>query len=279
MERRPIQIVFLALIQLLTPFWNIMINSFHYNQSPMRLISAILSHPQWYYHLDFFLVGPISAIAIFSVKKWSYPVFLSCTFWTAIANFIVWRNNPQAVQFTTILFLWLGNGALVTYFLLPQVRLAYFDPKVRWWEAKPRYEAKVQVFRRGSNSMLGLTLNFAEGGILLETSERLDINQTIPMKLTFGNTSFDGEGRVVWQTNPSLQRYGIQFLHTAESKKNAKQLAKYLDISGFTRHPLKKSFFAQIGDWFKNFRKTGHGLVPSPTEKKKRDNQDKSMAA
>jgi len=67
------------------------------------------------------------------------------------------------------------------YFLLPAVRAAYFNAKLRWWETKPRYLVNIPASfgRKGASSARGTMVNLSEGGAFLKTARKYKKSQKI----------------------------------------------------------------------------------------------------
>src|SRR5690606_37834368 len=106
-----------------------------------------------YLHLfEYFCLFPIAGIAILSVKRWSIPIFLVVEIWVIISNFSYFQKLFQTQHYLLlgilITFVML-NTATVLYLLLSTMRQFYFDPTLRWWRAKPRYQKRIECAVNG----------------------------------------------------------------------------------------------------------------------------------
>ncbi|MBY0414589.1 MAG: hypothetical protein K2Q18_10500, partial [Bdellovibrionales bacterium] len=82
----------------------------------------------------------VAGYSVYSVKKWSYPVFLICMVWITIQVFFKFSYALRGMDFVlTVILPMFINVVYVSYILLPKVRAPYYDPRLRWWETKPRY--------------------------------------------------------------------------------------------------------------------------------------------
>jgi hypothetical protein len=111
----------------------------------------------------------------------------------------------------------------LAYFINPRVRTLYFDPKMRWWRTKPRYETHLPSILQAQAQApeqwhYPVLRNISEGGCFVETSHFLDVNSrlevAIPLPVPLNVSVIKAEGEVRWvSTNPLRQGMGIQFLN------------------------------------------------------------------
>lgn len=105
----------------------------------------------------------------------------------------------------------------LTYFINPRVRTLYFDPKMRWWRAKPRFETHMpSLMQEKENWNYPVLRNISEGGCFIETAHLLDVNSlvnvAIPLPVPLNLSVIKAEGSVRWvSTNPLRHGMGIQF--------------------------------------------------------------------
>lgn len=124
----------------------------------------------------------------------------------------------------------------LAYFINPRVRTLYFDPKMRWWRSKPRYETHMpSLVHVKEDWHYPVLRNISEGGCFVETNHLLDVNSTlnvaIPLPIPLNLSVIQAEGVVRWvSTNPLRHGMGIQF-HNPNP-----QIAKAL--RGFVAHQL-----------------------------------------
>ncbi len=124
----------------------------------------------------------------------------------------------------------------LAYFINPRVRTLYFDPKMRWWRAKPRYETHMpSLVHLTQDWHYPVLRNISEGGCFVETAHLLDVNSkcsvAIPLPVPLNVSVIQAEGEVRWvSTNPLRHGMGIQFNNPSPA------IAKAL--RGFVAHQL-----------------------------------------
>src|SRR5262249_47370748 len=95
MRRRPWPIVILALLQIFSPALSVMLSAWKL-QTPVRhFIWMMMKYGTTGQLFELFGTSLIAAVAIFAVKRWSYPVFLTIFAWGAYSNISVWHQYPQ----------------------------------------------------------------------------------------------------------------------------------------------------------------------------------------
>jgi hypothetical protein len=104
------------------------------------------------------------------------------------------------------------------YFINPRVRHLYFDPKLRWWRTKPRYETHVPfIMASEAEWQYPILRNISEGGCFIETSHLLNVNDSIdiaiPLPVPLSVSVIKTKGEVRWvSTNPVRHGMGVQFI-------------------------------------------------------------------
>src|SRR5262249_5789447 len=148
---------------------------------------TFVSHGTWYGMADFFLLPVVAGVAVYAMKAWSYPVFLSISGWTIYSNVKFLQSFSGSYALPVVATFFVLDFTFVSYFLLlPTVRKIYFDSRLRWWEQKPRYLVEVSgsIHRQGSsNAKSFFTLDLSEGGVLVKTKEQFTMHE--PLELTF----------------------------------------------------------------------------------------------
>lgn len=103
------------------------------------------------------------------------------------------------------------------YFINPRIRHLYFDPKLRWWRAKPRYETHIPfLIQDQENFHYPILRNVSEGGCFIETGHEFGINDklqiSIPLPIPLNVSVIKTDGEVRWLSDNPLRRgVGIQF--------------------------------------------------------------------
>lgn len=109
----------------------------------------------------------------------------------------------------------------LSYFINPRIRHLYFDPKLRWWRTKPRFETYLPlIVKRGEQWDYPTMRNISEGGCFIETtqlgavSDVIYLNIPLPVPLPISMIQVAGEVRWICDSE-SKQGMGIQFNHLA----------------------------------------------------------------
>lgn len=266
MKRRPWPIIILAFIQILMPFFNILMNAWLENVSPDIYFRAFVHFQPPAKVATFFLLYLISGAAIFLMKKWSYAVFLLITSWNILSNIIIWVRDyyPSSHSLWTDHSFWilvlanLTNIAFVTYYLLPSVRKVYFDRTVRWWESKPRFLLKILAnFQQNKNpqSIPCTICDLSMGGAFIETSQQLAMGDTITLSIPLYDRSIQIKSTVIHKregnSSPEAKGYGLQFQRNPETDKKIKNLTACLRSFGFPLRWEPESTWESFVDWAK----------------------------
>jgi hypothetical protein len=214
MRTKPWPIVILAVCHFLAPLVNILIASELQSLTVSRYVDLLLKHETFLENLAFFTFFPIAGFAIYSFRKWSYPVFLVVSGWSFYVNYESFSTSPGVYTLPMLIGFYLANFVLVGYFLLPEVKTVYFDPSVRWWESQPRYEITLDASLKsaGEEANPGRILNIARGGIFLQTPKSLKAGQRLIVAFEFGKLKLEVPGEVVHLDRVDATRYGIRFV-------------------------------------------------------------------
>jgi hypothetical protein len=202
MEKKPWPILVLAMIHFMEPIAKIFFYSWLWNQSP-----TIFFEP-WtldtaYFRALFFFGFPIAGFAIYMVKNWSLPVFMGVQAVTLIGHIQNFSRSPESFPVYLVAGVTALNCLVVCYFLVPAVRAAYLDPRLRWWEAKPRYRVNWD-FKCDLNgkSYKGHILNISEGGMFLsfQSPQEFELYKMADFEFSYENFHFKLSGQLVHHT-------------------------------------------------------------------------------
>lgn len=217
MHRRPILLIISALLLLYFP----MERGYHfYLHKNISFLDAIL-----------FGLIPIFLIAgLVKVTRVGW--------YTLIAMIALWGIQDLNVYYLShgknwSFFLHLGIYAFsLSYFINPRVKHLYFDPKLRWWRTKPRYETHLSLIVKQDNYWdYPLMRNISEGGCFLETKSvysldgKIDLSIPLPVPLKISVIQLEGEVRWV-SLSESKPGMGIQFKNI--SNKNLSALKDFV---------------------------------------------------
>lgn len=262
MKRKPWAIIILAVLHILAPFGNLVINA-------QRAHHTLLEH--WNFWMNFMpkplffsyvLLPVLAGIFIYICKRWSYWAYLACLALIFAVNLYGFSTNPNLANFIALVVVLVADLLAVAYFVVPAVRNVYLDPRLRWWEAAPRFVFNNALTINGSTET-GSIKNISEGGLFALTSGHLQEGETVKLTWAFENDSFEVQGRVVYVTAKSnVEGFGVQFVHQPESQKKIKLLCAKLRERGQIvpdRLPGPEDTF---GHWLKNLFTKREGLFP-----------------
>jgi hypothetical protein len=262
MRTRPWPLVILALLQFLSPVGTVLINAYALGVKPGYVIGWILSNSPLQIFETLFLM-PIAGFAIYQMKRWGYFVFFAAMTWGLISNLLALRHSASPYSLGVVLLLFAIPMLLAVYFLLPAVRRTYFDPSVRWWEAKSRFVLETPVeISTGAAAAEGRIQNISEGGIAC-TIQRPTFSpgQELKLKFVVAGVVFKIPGIVM---HSAAGFYGIRFLHDRVSARRFCQLVQGLELIGVPHRDqdIAKPWHVGVREWALTVLKTGRGLVP-----------------
>ena len=249
MQYKPWIIVVIGIFHLLEPVAKVIYYSFLLNQNPFDLISNQFYNFRIFHIFNFFFTFPIAGFAILCVKKWSLPAFLLAQA-IVIGDFIFkvptfYQSGQYGIIISSGIF-YLINIIMVTYFLGSSLKIAYLNPKVRWWESRPRYAVNFpgkSDFEKLVISDISLT------GAYITTEE-------VPLSEFLLSFEVDSD-KVAIQCQPvhEIKLYekngcGVKFIKP--DKKLLKKIINKLDREGYKRRPEKIPFLQGLSTWLKS---------------------------
>lgn len=266
MKTRPWPLVLLAIFQILSPLGTILFNSWALGVKPTYVLQWVMHRTPLEIFESMFLM-PIAGIAIYQMKNWSYLLFLGTLSWSLFANLRNWTYAESSLPRGMTLLVYVLQFGLAFYFMIPAVRRTYLDPRVRWWEAKRRFLLQVPVsLEIAGNPIEGVMQNISEGGIFLSCAHRLEPKQEGKLRFNVLNLDFEVQGQVVYvlEGADGKPSYGVRFLHTPESLKRFRGLARGLELIGLRDRDqeIRKPWYQSVMEWALEVLRTGKGLVP-----------------
>jgi hypothetical protein len=265
MEYRPWPLVLLAVFHLSEPLAKVSFYSLFYGYNFLDIISYEVRNNNFLHIFEFFFLFPLAGLALYKVKKWSFPVFIIIEIWVFVANWAYFGHllaTKQYVMLTCLIVFGVLNLLVVGYLLLPAVRIAYTDPRMRWWEAAPRYSIDIPC--RVNDEFDATILNISRTGAFFALDSDLTLDKKTPLHFEHSGESFSCKGKVVHRFALSGRNgYGYEFGKLdSSSRKTLRSLLKKFDEQGIPRRPKKRSELAAFKEWLLTVAKTGKGLVP-----------------
>lgn len=214
-------------------------------------------------HWIHFVAPIIAGIAIYACKRWSFVVYFISMYLLFIASYHGYIERSLTIDATSLLIVYIINIGVVAYFLIPAVRAVYFDPRLRWWETRPRYSADFNSqFLDENTSYSGQIANFSDGGVFLKSSHLPKDNAVIKISFQYDATPYEFEGSVIRHNSQNAIGFGVKFIHTSASMKSAKKLCKLLRMRGHSLTGRNITHEDSFQYWLKSLLKTGQGIVP-----------------
>jgi hypothetical protein len=271
-RKRPIQIIVVAWLQLLSPLSSFITFHMYTGVNFSGFLQVAWVHADAWTRLRTLLAGPLMFAAIYATKRWSLVVAVSCMVISAAQNIVIWGYYPDP-SLMLLLFILLTHGTLIGYLMLPSVRATYLDRKLRWWESKPRYFIKVSTKVSSEKKKFSASiLNIAEGGLFLITDHELEIQD----KLTIVSDSFpEGLKLVGLVTHHSVQMgergYGVRFVHDEKTTHLTKVYINQLRSQGVPSSVVPRDWITEIRELAEGIFMHGKGWVPERSGKQPRE--------
>lgn len=272
MKRKPWPLIVLALLHFLAPVGNIFANSIFANVSVGTYIQALF-HPDEVARTIIFLGIPIAGgILIYICKKWSYYLYLALMVLPFFYSYMSWQAQPSIELGVYLVAFYVINLLVVGYFILPQVRQVYFDPRLRWWETKPRFKAEFETdFTWVDQKAKGEIKNLSEGGLFIETDMKMNTLGRIDIDFKYKEKTYALKGEIVYGRNSNGRNgYGISLGESDAQKERVKSLISSLSEQGMLmtgRAPTDEDSFLY---WIKRLLKQKKGWVPETDNSQKK---------
>lgn len=262
MRTKPWPLVVLAFCYLVSPLANTLMGA-HLMKLPYgAYLSTLVQHSTWMALFVTFLLYPLAGLAIFAVKRWSYPVYLAVMLITLYLNYRDWRIHHQSISLPLFVLTTTLNVGLVSYFLLPAVRTPYFDRRLRWWEAKPRYLVSAPaLLRYEGRAVKGTVLNISEGGVFLKCGKRIKRRDDTVLEFTIAGHALSAPVTVKYHLQ-AQRGYGLEFKHTKETHRSISTMIAELKHQGAKERNEKPEWKRDLKNWALTALTTGKGLVP-----------------
>ncbi|OFZ20559.1 MAG: hypothetical protein A2X94_11075 [Bdellovibrionales bacterium GWB1_55_8] len=262
MKTRPWPIVLLAFIYLLGPIYNTWSGAQVLDTPYFRYLSFLMTHAPWKTLAELSLY-PLAAFAIYSVKGWSYPVYLLILGLDSFQKFQDWRHFSRLFTLPMFLGTIALNALLVGYFLIPAVRAAYFNKRLRWWESKPRYPVQLSGSLKLGETVTPCTVqNISEGGSFITAERSFILGALVDFELIILEQRLHITAKVVHSQPGTAWCYGLQFHHTAETERKMKRAVKALKLLGLRPRTVNPPWWDSLRGWVITLVKTGKGFVP-----------------
>lgn len=260
MKRKPWPLILIAVLHILAPFGNLLLNA---------VKSGRTLPDQWFYWsqvlpktlvFTYVALPIIAGILILICRRWSYWLYLGCLGLIFISNIYSFTTNANLTSFLIMVAVVLIDLLVVAYFVVPSVQKVYFDPRMRWWEAAPRYHFDVEGQVNGAAAYLK---NLAQGGLFITRGPDLAEGDHCDIYWNFEGQEVRMPGKIVYRSSRAgLPGWGVKFDAHPENERKIAQVIATLHRRGKVvaeRLPGPEDSF---GVWLKKLLTTGEGLFP-----------------
>lgn len=170
--------------------------------------------------VEFWLIFPIAGLLLLKVRTWSYFAFMGVL---AYINYNIftyekytWPYNSDS-PFLYNYVVAVMSVVVFCYFLSPKIREPFFDRRVRWWEAKSRYNVQF-VCRLQSNNLTFASqiINISHSGAFVADSKYINLGDKLIMEFNFLGQEISVPVEVVHKhsTNNKVG-YGLKFNYSS----------------------------------------------------------------
>lgn len=270
MKRRPWILVVLAIVHILAPIGNLLINAYWARIPFWRYIQIFFQPANFERQWVHIIVPMVAGIAIYLCRFWSFWVYLFCMCLLFTFSYFGYVERSGSVSLVGLITVYVANIVVVGYFLVPAVRVVYMDPRLRWWETKPRYRADIKArFRNidGADLTWGTVSNFSEGGLFLKSESVPADRSIIQVLFDYAEDSFEFSGEVILHKQRVSQGFGVKFVDHPLIKQRAKKVTEELDKQGMLIQDRQRNSEDNFTHWLKRLVKTGKGIFPEQSKR------------
>jgi hypothetical protein len=264
MKRKPWSLITLAVLHWISPFGNLLINSYKVHASPVLFANALLEPVNLPHLLVLIFLPIIAGVLILICRKWSYVAYIVLMIIPFIYSFYYTHGDFGFRNISFVLSLYVVNMFIVGYFMIPNIRRIYFDPRLRWWQSSPRFSADFAAALEQADGKLnnGQIKNISVGGFFIELEANLQLEATTTIKFKFQDQEYQIIAKPVFRKNRLPTGYGFK-----ADPKNAKinkleQIVEHLKSQGAIiqgREPTPEDSFMY---WLKTAWKSKRAWIP-----------------
>jgi len=266
MKHRPWPIVLCSILYLLAPIGTLIYAAHLMDVEPLWLAKYRLFNSSYYEFVAQWLVLPMAGVALYLMKPWSYILFGSVTVWSLAVNQYNFIEYPEFFGTGSLALAYVFTFAMVVYFTQRNVRLGFFDRRVRWWETPKRYRLDLPAtVHIGDKEHQTQIKNVSTGGLLLFSTDEAQNNSEVDVEFRFLNVYFNVHGviRHTAKTSNGDILIGVEFQDLKrEMQKRVTRLNRALRALDFDDNESFKNRFSEFLGWAKLAVTTGQGIIP-----------------
>jgi hypothetical protein len=248
MPKKPISIIIFSLIYALSPVFILAQAAVMANLPLIGRISIV----QRLSLLDCVILALYlaCAVSIFSVKRWGWYLFMLSSLALVAHNVYVasLRQGPYGILLVLAYDIVLACAA--GFFFRRKVIAPYFNPRMRWWETLPRYQALSYVLIGASDSRFSANIiDISASGCFILTDRKLATGSDFPLEVHCFGEDIALSARVMRKADyHGTTGYGLMFVRPGELASRALNvLARRLSRSGLTSQPWEGSASSKDG--------------------------------
>jgi hypothetical protein len=229
-KKKPVMISIFALLYLLNPLGNILFNWFF---TPRTSFPQVLENIANYIATGNLLVIVIvflwlSAIplsyGLYKVRLWAWYYFLL----HSVSMFVVSLIGSNGLTFSVASLINVVFLIPIGYFISREIRVPYFNPRVRWWEQSKRFLNEVKILL---NEKALKTYDFSIKGAFIreENLSAYRISDLIPIEIDLNKAKINCFAYIRWinnENNHYPKGFGVKFEKLTPKDKS--QIGNYI---------------------------------------------------
>jgi hypothetical protein len=267
MRRRPWALVILAILHFLAPIGNVVLNAIISEKDILEYFVMAMS-PEYLAANWIIVVAPLVAgAAIYACKKWSFYVYMFAITTLFVFSYAGYLSKSESIGLFPVLFVYVVNIFVVSYFLIPAVRNIYFDRRLRWWEIQARYKCQfkcVWKMPKQDSGYSGRIENISENGLFVKSDEWPQDHAEIDIVLPFDQGLVAHfKGQVILHKRADADGFGVKFIHNKETRRFAKNIIADLEEQGMRISAIDGRPEDSFTFWVRTLVTTGKGLLPN----------------
>lgn len=270
MKRRPWPIIILAWIHFLEPVAKIIFYGLQSHEGVLPFFLSMVHSPPLE-KIQFFLLYPLAGLGIFLVKRWSYYLFLLMHGWILFLHFQYFpqfQSSGQSFLAGALLCFSFLNISVVSFFLLPALRIPFHSPKLRWWESDTRFllqiPCKIKVydpldlkwdspFQERLSVLNGHIFNFSQNGVGIFLPGPLPPQPYLNLNFSFYDQNFSLNAKIIHQKGDGEgKRIGLKFFQKSWTDEiRLRRLARLLRTMGLPMTLVKDPILLDFLNWYR----------------------------
>lgn len=257
MNRRPWAVVLVAILQFSSPLIYILVAAIFYRLSFELTVSAIFSlTPRLRLFEIFALPILIGATVMLTRRLGYYAVVLGSSYllirgvFEAVTSKVIDPVFPAMISNVACLI-------MIGILLRPKNKSIYFDPKLRWWESKPRYVTNfpASIIRKNGTPLSATLQNIANGGGGVEAnSKTVQVGDLVDIEFQYEGQTYRIKSSVAWTREANGDGSYLGLTWTAENSTDTlNKVASLVRVLKTRDTPTTRNIpsrMSEVKDWF-----------------------------